>query len=86
MTIERIVRDDGGITEKVTYTPEELAALDQAETLIAERAMRENGVYDSQYHSWWLQGILRREGLEGMLHWARTAPFCDNKPVSRGYC
>ena len=71
---------------RIALEPEEMAALDEAHQIVAERADREHGSYDDDQLEWWLLGYLREgKTIEEMLELARTAPFRPVKRTLSGY-
>ena len=76
MKIERRVEENGAITDVITITEEENAAIDQAHEIVAERYKQmglEQTSWEKEHLEYALQGRLRFDGIEGMLNWARTA-------------
>lgn len=76
MKIERRVEENGAITDVITITEEENAAIDQAHEIVAERYKQmglEQTAWEKEHLEYALQGRLRFDGVEGMLNWARTA-------------
>lgn len=90
MKIERRVEENGAITDVITITEEENAAIDQAHEIVAERYKQlgmEQTAWEKEHLEYALQGRLRFDGLEGMLNWARTAVISKGKSSTpRGYC
>jgi len=90
MKIERRIEENGAITDVITITDEENAAIDQAHEIVAERYKQlglEQTAWEKEHLEYVLQGRLRFDGIEGMLNWARTATISTGKrsPL-RGYC
>ena len=90
LKIERRVEENGAITDVITITEEENAAIDQAHEIVAERYKQmglEQTAWEKEHLEYALQGRLRFDGLEGMLNWARTAVISKGKSSTpRGYC
>lgn len=90
MFIKRIVDPVTGATgDVVTFTAEEESALEEAKDIVAAR-YRELGLDQDQWSEqqlgYMLWGILRFEGIEKMLEWARTAKISQGKQIlPRGY-
>ena len=71
---------------RIELTSEEIAALEEAHRIVAERAKTEGGEYDDELLEWWLLGFLNTgHSTEEMLEWARNAPFQQRRKTSRGY-
>lgn len=90
MTVERCIEENGAITDVITITDEENAAIDQAHEIVAERYKQmglEQTAWEKEHLEYALQGRLRFDGIEGMLNWARTATITTGKRSTlRGYC
>jgi len=90
MTVERRVEKNGAITDIITITDDENAAIDQAHSIVAERYKSlglEQTAWEKEHLEYAFQGILRFEGVERMLDWARTAIISKGKSSTpRGYC
>lgn len=90
MQIKRIVDENGAITDVITLTAEENAAIDQAHAIVADRYKElglEQTTWEKEHLEYALQGRLRFDGIEGMLNWARTAKISIRKSSTpRGYC
>lgn len=90
MTIERRAEKHGAITDIITITDEENAAIDQAHAIVAKRYKDlglEQTAWEKEHLAYVLQGILRFEGVERMLNWASTAIISKGKSSTpRGYC
>lgn len=72
MKIERRVEENGAITDVITITEEENAAIDQAHEIVAERYKQmglEQTAWEKEHLEYALQGRLRFDGVEGMLNW-----------------
>ena len=76
----RVVRD------RIVLSTEEKEAMEEAHRIVAERAEKENGVYDNEMLEWRLLGKLNA-GLsaEELLEWTRIAPFQRKRECGRGY-
>ena len=66
-------------------TEEEEAAIEDAKLIVAQRAAEEKGEYDERMLDWWLCGLLRERGIEGMLRQAREAKFHKKHVPRVGY-
>ena len=90
MKIERRIEASGAITDVITITDEENAAIDQAHEIVAERYKQlgiEQSSWEKEHLEYALQGRLRFDGIEGMLNWARTATISTGKRSTPcGYC
>ena len=87
MTVERTVDKKTGATKvRITMTPEENAAMDNAHEIIKTRAAAENAAYIEEAVEWWLLRQLRADGIEKMLEMAKITPFARKQPSIRGYC
>ena len=67
---------------------EERRAFTIAKLKVNRRAKEEEGKYDEQMLEWRLYGILREKGTEGMIKWAKEAPFQQKEystPVGYSY-
>lgn len=74
MTIERHISPGAGaITDSVHLTVEENDTLDKAQEIIRNRAEREKVSLNKDAVKWSLLGVLRAEGIEAMLKYARNA-------------
>lgn len=69
-------KSDG--TTQFELSEKENAAIDEAMLIVENRAKEENGDYNKQALVWWLCGILRDKGIEGMLKAAKETPFRRN--------
>ena len=86
MRIERKIGELGEITDIIHLDNSEVEALDQAHEIIRERCLQEGVPYDKEAVEYWLEGILRCEGVDKVLHMARNAPFArKNTTRSVGY-
>ena len=86
MRIERKVGELGEITDIIHLDNSEVEALDQAHEIIRERCLQEGVPYDKEAVEYWLEGLLRCEGVDKVLHMARNAPFARKKTTrSVGY-
>ena len=90
MTVERKIDENGAITEIVTMTEEENAAIDRAHEIVAERDKQlgmEQTAWEKEHLEYALQGKLRFDGVEEMLCWAKTVAISKRKGSTlRGYC
>ena len=90
MTIVRRIEANGAVTDVITITEEENAAINQAHEIVAERYKKlglEQSPWEKEHLEYALQGLLRFEGIDGMLNWARTAKISKGKSSTpRGYC
>lgn len=90
MQIKRIVDQNGAITDVITLTAEENAAIDQAHAIVGDRYKElglEQTASEKELLEYALQGRLRFDGIEEMLNWARTAKISIRKSSTpRGYC
>lgn len=90
MISERKVDKNGTVTDIIRLTDEENKAIDEAHKIVAER-YKQLGLlqtdWEKEHLEYALQGRLRFDGIEGMLHWARTAIISKEKSSApRGYC
>ncbi|MBE6666894.1 MAG: hypothetical protein E7607_01095 [Ruminococcaceae bacterium] len=86
MRVERKIGKFGEITDIIHLDNSEVEALDQAHEIIRERCLQEGVPYDKEAIEYWLEGILRCEGVDKVLHMARNAPFARKKTTrSVGY-
>ena len=90
MKIERKIDELGRTTDAIRLEAEEEKALDLAHSIVAERSNAAGIVFDTadkEYHEWMFLGILRFEGVEALLTFARTAEIGRPKRQRiRGYC
>lgn len=90
MQIKRIIEENGAITDVITLSTEENAAIDQAHAIVADRYKElglEQTTWEKEHLEYALQGRLRFDGIEEMLNWARTAKISIRKSSTpRGYC
>lgn len=76
MTIKRKIDANGAITDTITLTDEENHALDNAHAIVAARYKElglEQDAWEKEHLEYALLGLLRYEGIEAMLYWAKTA-------------
>lgn len=74
------------VMNRIELEPDEIAALDEAHKIVAERAVKEEGKYDDEMLEWWLLGLLNTgKTTEEMLEWARTAPFHSDRKIPVGF-
>ena len=88
MTIERKVDELGRITDVIRLSEEENNAVNLAHSIIAERSATEGISFttaDKEHHGYMFLGILRYEGIDALLNFARTAEFKKPKKMQRGY-
>ena len=89
MTIERIVEPDGSIHDKIKLTDEENTEIDRCHDILRLRFQQRGEEYTAEQQKmceWWLQGILRFEGVKKMVCMAENAPFHEQKKlVACGY-
>lgn len=88
MNIERKVDELGRITDVIRLSEEENDAIDLAHSIIAERAALEGMPFtaaDKEHHEYMFLGILRYEGIDALLNFARTAKFKKPKNTQRAY-
>lgn len=91
MTIERKTDAKGAVTEVIKLTAEENSAINDTH-LIVEARYKELGLqqtdWEKEHLEYSLQGLLRYEGIDAMLNWARTAIIRKEKDSStpRGDC
>lgn len=81
MKIERRIDKNGAITDVITITDEENAAIEQAHKIVAERYKQmglKQTAWEVEHLEYALQGKLRFDGVEEMLNWARTADIQNN--------
>ena len=90
MTVERRIEDNGAITDIITLTPEENNAMDEAHEIVSKRYAEmelEQTDWEKKMLEYTFQGIIRFEGVESMLNYARTAIISKGeKAATRGYC
>lgn len=90
MTVERRIEDNGAITDIITLTPEENNAMDEAHEIVSKRYAEmelEQTDLEKKMLEYTFQGIIRFEGVEAMLNYARTAIISKGeKAATRGYC
>lgn len=90
MTVERRIEDNGAITDIITLTPEENNAMDEAHEIVSKRYDEmelEQTDWEKKMLEYTFQGIIRFEGVEAMLNYARTAIISKGeKAATRGYC
>lgn len=90
MTVERRIEDNGAITDIITLTPEENNAMDEAHEIVSKRYAEmelEQTDWEKKMLEYTFQGIIRFEGVEAMLNYARTAIISKGeKAAPRGYC
>lgn len=90
MTVERKTDENGAVTEIVTMTEEENAAIDRAHEIVTERYKQlgmEQTAWEKEHLEYVLQGKLRFDGVEEMLCWAKTVAISKRKGSTlRGYC
>lgn len=89
MTIEVEADRNGGTRGSIKLTAEEDAAIDRCHEILKARFEERGEPYSrgqKEMCEWWLQGILRFEGLEKMVSMVETAPFSSKKElVACGY-
>ena len=90
MTVERKIDENGAVTEIITLTEEENAAVNTAREIVSERYKQlgtEQTAWEKEHLEYALQGKLRFGCVEEMLHWAKTAAIGKEKSSTpRGYC
>lgn len=90
MTVERRIEYNGAITDIITLTPEENNAMDEAHEIVSKRYDEmelEQTDWEKKMLEYTFQGIIRFEGVEAMLNYARTAIISKGeKAATRGYC
>lgn len=86
MTVERILSDSGAATNILHLSEAENKAIDEALTVIEQRAIAENAEYNKEQTAWWLYGILFREGIGKVVETAKTTPFQKKRVTRRAYC
>ena len=90
MKVERRIEDNGAITDIITLTPEENNAMDEAHEIVSKRYAEmelEQTDWEKKMLEYTFQGIIRFEGVEAMLNYARTAIISKGeKAATRGYC
>ncbi len=89
MTIERRIEENGAITDVITLTDEENKSLAHAHAIVEARYKElglEQGLWEKEHLEYALRGLLRFEGVEAMLSWAKTAIIRKGKSSTpRGY-
>lgn len=71
---------------RIELEPQEVAALDEAHQIVAERAGKEAVQYDKEALEWTLLGLLREgKTTDEMLEWASNAPLYKKRQMQRGY-
>lgn len=80
----KIIRVDDRTTS-FELTEKENAAINEAKLIVKQRAKDEGGDYDEQMLEWWLYGILRERGIDGMIKQAKEAPFRKKYTIRVGY-
>lgn len=90
MNIERRIDGNGAITDIITLTNEESAAIDRAHEIVSER-FRKLGIemtpWEKEHLEYALLGRIRFDGVEGMIAWARMATIAEGRErLARGYC
>lgn len=80
----KIWETDEGTTH-FELAEQENAAIDTAKAIVERRAKEEGGNYSKQMLEWWLCGLLRENGPEGMIRQAQTAPFHKKESIPVGY-
>ena len=90
MTVERNADENGAVTEIITMTDEENAAIDRAHEIVAERYKQlgmEQTAWEKEHLEYALRGKLRFNGIEEMLRWAKTVVISKrNGSTPRWYC
>lgn len=80
----RLIKVDDSTT-RFELTEEENEAVAIAKLIVKRRAKEERGDYDERMLEWWLYGLLRERGAEGMIKQAREAPFHKKHIIRVGY-
>lgn len=78
MTIERIIGSNGETFDIIKLTDNEMSELNRCHEILRSRFERKGHIYTNEQRElceWWLQGILRFEGVEKMISMAESAPF-----------
>ena len=70
-------------TTQFELTAEEIVAINEAMLIVEQRSKEEGGCYDKQMLEWRLYGLLRENGTEKMIKWAKEAPFREKSPSVR---
>lgn len=86
MKIDCITDAQGRTTEKIHLTEEENKAVDMAHEIVAERGKQLGIAWtkeDVEHHEFMFLGILRYEGIEKLLNFARTAPVGRGKTKNK---
>lgn len=82
MEIRVEIDKNGARTDHVTLTDEENKAVDEAHKIVAERC-KELGLtqstWETEHLEYYLLGLLRFEGMDSMLHHARTAKILEKR-------
>ncbi len=84
MTIDRTVNDNGAIFDKVKLTTDEISTLDHCHEILRKRFEERGEPYTDDHRErceWWLEGLLRFDGIEKMVEAAQNAPFPKKKKV-----
>lgn len=78
MKITREIDCNGAIHDIIELTTEENDAIDQCHEILRARFEERGEPYgrrQKEVCEWWLQGIIRYEGMEKMISFAKNAPF-----------
>ena len=90
MTVERRIEENGAIIDIITLTPKENNTIDEAHKIVSNRYSEmglEQTNWEKKMLEYTFQGIIRFEGVEAMLNYARTAIISKGKKEApRGYC
>lgn len=91
MKIERVVDEKGRVTDKIFLNEEENKAIDEAHSIVEERCKAQGAAFsreDKEFLEWNFLGILRFEGIEALLNFARTAKIqkTSKNSLRGGYC
>ena len=82
MTVERRIEENGAITDIITLTPEENNTIDEAHKIVSNRYSEmglEQTNWEKKMLEYTFQGMIRFEGVEAMLNYARTAIISKGK-------
>lgn len=78
MTINRLIEPDGSINDHIYITKTESDAIDHCHEILKIRFIERGELYTEVQRErceWWLQGILRYDGVKQMICAAKNAMF-----------